>query len=375
MGCTQSRPKKMLQHTNASANNMNDQSYAGHNLNFQDGVAVTENSASTEVASRLTQLATSCDEPLQGTDEGMIQLEAIRKGPKTTFLDLPAELRNEIYTLSGCLETMQCPNCTRTTTADKADEFFCSEAAILERVSSLWRRTFGTRPSGLVGSRYPCVCKSCEYNVDRDLRALRAWTCTLGMYHLAQRDDAFLHINRGSKWFEKAPKPQTDLWQRTVISDTWTGPMKATSQPSLTRVCRKIREDTLPMWYGNQHFLFTILTNKDGAGVYEGLDRTGEMDHHDDALHMIQWFERIGRANAAAIRRLTIVYTTVENGYYLRRCDLPWLKSLGVDVEGAVVLKRTEDINWRKCQCRSCEQCIYHILLRRSDEQEHVGQW
>lgn len=37
------------------------------------------------------------------------------KGAKQTasFLDLPAEIRNEIYELSGCVQLLQCNECKR----------------------------------------------------------------------------------------------------------------------------------------------------------------------------------------------------------------------------------------------------------------------
>lgn len=48
--------------------------------------------------------------------EMMASLRDVR--PKTTFLNLPAEIRNYIYELSGCLAVVQCENCKKHGTLD-----------------------------------------------------------------------------------------------------------------------------------------------------------------------------------------------------------------------------------------------------------------
>lgn len=84
-------------------------------------------------------------------------------------------------------------------------------------------------------------------------------------------------------------------------------------QPDLTRVCRQIRAETLPMFYGNNQF------------VLDG-------DYHDTRYR--KWLRIIGHKNAALLRTVTLCLgKKPDRPAWLRqtidraKATLPWLKS------------------------------------------------
>ena len=143
------------------------------------------------------------------------------------------------------------------------------------------------------------------------------------------------------------------------------------TQPAMTRVCRQIREETLPMFYGNRHWFFTMFgERKEPSGetriklhgkvhefpkkcpfwirrasesFLEALDRCTatcsikwfEWERpiyklrkvHKD---LVQWIEAIGPRNAAMIRKLTIVYSVKKRARDIEFGLLPMLRKRGL---------------------------------------------
>ena len=71
------------------------------------------------------------------------------------------------------------------------------------------------------------------------------------------------------------------------------------AQPSLTRVSKFTRNETLSIFYGDHTFVAKL----DGNGN-----------------QLIQWLDTIGPANAGMLRRLYLVFTKVRITRLRRRC-------------------------------------------------------
>ena len=82
------------------------------------------------------------------------------------------------------------------------------------------------------------------------------------------------------------------------------------NQPDITKVCKQIRTDTLPMYYSNMHIKV--------RGVEEYLGK------------QFAWFERIGKANAALLKH---IYIYPPYGY-------DWFEA----VPGSKPLKQSDDL-------------------------------
>ncbi|SMR54945.1 unnamed protein product [Zymoseptoria tritici ST99CH_3D1] len=149
-----------------------------------------------------------------------------------TFLDLPAELRNRIYEMSGCLRVM----------CDQKKKF------------------------GFVSTKHA------------DIISRHNWWCghDSGM--------SLIPIPSGmhrESFSISMPDPIDPRRERTSYSYS----RSVAQQPDLTLVCRQVRDDTIPMFYGNNHF------------VLRG-------DYHASRLR--KWLDIIGPSNVALLRTVTL---------------------------------------------------------------------
>ncbi|PPJ54976.1 hypothetical protein CBER1_05648 [Cercospora berteroae] len=190
------------------------------------------------------------------------KMTAGRTAP-TGFLDLPAELRNEIYKLSGCLSltrTHSSPRTYPTTRCSIRDDEQCQQEM---------------EQTGII--HLPVECGHHRYRVDVVSRC----------------------------------------------SDLDSGTVAAYYQPSLTRVSKKIRAETLPMFYGNIH-----------VTSYQQRCVNWEEVH-------LKWIKHIGMTNAALLNRVTVEYD------FWTECEIEEkkmeiyevMKRLGVEVDRDRVLE------------------------------------
>ena len=79
--------------------------------------------------------------------------------PQTTFLDLPGEIRNRIYDLSGCIMIEQCSRCSHMWFEDQIDDY----------AATCCLRPLGPYPN-LIGRAYLWINRSSH--LPHDLREL-----------------------------------------------------------------------------------------------------------------------------------------------------------------------------------------------------------
>ncbi|KAK0255127.1 hypothetical protein B0A54_11299 [Friedmanniomyces endolithicus] len=197
--------------------------------------------------------------------------------PPTTFSTLPAELRNEIYELSGCLDLVQCPTTRKIMPADELQTYPGTGCA-----SIAYNRALIDRPAIL------CICRYPFTTFDRFLRMK---FCNFG---------------------------KTRVCNSLLSCFTPTRP----SQPSLTKVSTAVRADTLPIYYGKYTFYAFI----------------SDVEEDDETL--LRWLSTIGPHNASLLRNIILVHDEQAVAHYIVKDLQPEMARLGVRVGDAVKLKR-----------------------------------
>ena len=159
----------------------------------------------------------------------------------TTFLSLPAELRNEIYRLSGCLVSSNAAHFVQNPHfANHANHKRCEESP-------------------------ECFCMVCSKD------GLRCSLCEsfFGSSRIDRPSPSMLWVNRNSSFHANSPTSNTDQprlrHNKTFISciarsaiDHAAHIENGVEQPNLTKVSRQVRNDTLPVFYGSHGFLLTL---------------------------------------------------------------------------------------------------------------------
>ncbi|KAI5362174.1 hypothetical protein Slin14017_G074110 [Septoria linicola] len=125
-------------------------------------------------------------------------------------LDLPAEIRNEIYELSGCVQPRQCSECKRFILGENIDM----------HPHHTW---FDDVPE-------PLTLEICKIVLPRH--------CSRNMESLVTKVKI---------------EPSSSPTYRTITSE------HILRQPALTRVSKQVREDTLPIFYGSFTFYLPVL--------------------------------------------------------------------------------------------------------------------
>ena len=198
--------------------------------------------------------------------------------PPTTFSTLPAELRNEIYELSGCLDLVQCPT---TRSSMRVDEF--QTYARTDFASIAFNRGLIDRPAFLCIRQHPAT----RHDRSQPMRFCK--------------------------------------WGKTCICNTLSCFTPAEiSQPSLTKVSTAVRADTLPIYYG-KHIFYAFVS-----------------DVEEDGATLLRWLSTIGSHNASLLRNIILVYGKKTVAHYIVRDLQPEMARLGVRVGDAVKLRRTD---------------------------------
>jgi hypothetical protein len=182
---------------------------------------------------------------------------------KTPFLDLPAELRNAIYELSECLCVYQCDLCLLT-----------------------WRG--GVSISDDSGRtefhelhNYPSLHPQVTYESDDAYRPTALWVNRNS--DLSIESEAAAH-GKSAQALRTVSKSCQSYFNPTQLVTT------GVFQPLLTRVCKQVHSDTLPIFYGTPLFYFTLFD--------EDIDRTS----------ILSWLQTIGNGNAGLLRKLVILH-------------------------------------------------------------------
>jgi hypothetical protein len=250
------------------------------------------------------------DQAMASTTSDDDTMPTTTKSP-TTFLTLPAELRNTIYTLSGNLESIQ--------TWDTAN-FQCACVS----------------PEGSDGVTTTChehlrACLFCHHPASRPPPSLSLW------------------VNRNSKYAvndSKGHKTQS-LRSISVHHNSFDGSIASThaahikngvEQPALTKVSKQVRNDTLPIFYGSHSFLFTLF------------------DREVDSASIFKWVRKIGKDNAGRLMTVKIVVRRKGDEKYAENELIPALKRQGLKTEGRDV--KVIKLSYPYCYCERCVRIV-----------------
>lgn len=130
--------------------------------------------------------------------------------------------------------------------------------------------------------------------------------------------------------------PEGDVWAMTHANH-----IDRIAQPSLTRVNKQIRSETLPIFYSAQAFLFTLF------------------DRKIDSISILEWLRTIGKQNASFIRDIKIVYRKKKDRQYIMKTMLPIMKRYGVSTEAKEGVLMAMRLVYPFCYC---ERYIRHLL-------------
>lgn len=178
--------------------------------------------------------------------------------PPTTFLSLPAEIRNEIYIITNNLHNIQA--------ADLGHSEDCSTQA-----------------------NQPDLCVFC-------IECNDGTSCRLCLDHPYRTKELSLWVNRNSAYADEAHRSEASKQSLRHPNTTHAFPSEPSArvhgahiehgveQPPLTKVCHQFRNDTLPIFYGTNSFMFTIF------------------DRKIDVASIFKWSKSIGPRNVALLR-------------------------------------------------------------------------
>lgn len=240
-----------------------------------------------------------------------------------TFLSLPAELRNEIYELSGCLESKQ-----------RGELGFVAEGC----------------PDGAYHDQ-DSGCELCWFDIKDGS------SCITCLFHSWHHEPYSIWVNRNGSYSttdHKSGVSKQSLRHNLTFHERKGEPAEAhgahlssgVEQPALTRVCKEVRDDTLLMFYGGTSFLFTIF------------------DRKIDTTSLFKWLRTIGKQNAGFLARIKIVVRNKKTTEYVQKELIPALRKLGVrteDDDGVEVVQVTK-LTYPYC---FCEHCIRMALDER----------
>ena len=229
----------------------------------------------------------------------------------TTFLTLPAELRNTIYTLSGNLESIQ--------TWDTAN-FQC--------------RCVSPRDSGgatLICRKHLMACRFCHCHdpISDDPASFSLWVNRNSAYAVNGSKGHKMHGLRCNS-VDHHHQPLTRSKAPSHAAHIKNG----VEQPALTKVSKKVRDETLPIFYGSHSFLFTLF------------------DREIDSASIFKWVRTIGKDNAGLLRKVSIVVRNNKDLKYAENELIPALKRQGLKTEGREV--EVYKLPYPNCYCEGC---------------------
>ncbi|KAK4502256.1 hypothetical protein PRZ48_005681 [Zasmidium cellare] len=165
--------------------------------------------------------------------------------PPTSFLSLPAELRNYIYDLSGCLKILQCKVCHSTIRGDDEE----------------------------ISHRSCCFYSYDGYEIDCEYRE-KAYLW-VNRHPFRGAEDCGRHIG-----WEKTHGMEEHLKEHVV----------GISQPALSKVSKQLRPEMLSLFYGEHIWMFA-------ASAQSLIFHVSE-----------KWLRNIGKTNAAFVKDITLVW-------------------------------------------------------------------
>ncbi|KAK3718515.1 hypothetical protein LTR37_005019 [Vermiconidia calcicola] len=233
---------------------------------------------------------------------------------KTGFLSLPGELRNYIFKLSRGLDAHQCS--------------FCDH---------IWQEQLEDRLDSIpTDERYTCF-----------FHLHKSATMWSGV-------DAAFWVNRCSRFAEEQwkrdgrlsgtrtmqvdcscpPSYRNDTTGSCDASDHGHEHIQYVAQPALTEVSKEIREETLSIFYGSHTFLVTLMEKNIDGGL------------------ICKWLKTIGKANAARLSDLRLVYRKKKDKHYIQTELMKVMEKLGVRTDdGVLTVKKLE---YPFCYCEGC---------------------
>lgn len=205
-----------------------------------------------------------------------------------TFLNLPAEIRNYIYDLSGCVMLYQCGRCTRMRRGDDHED----RCDLLVDDCHFF----------MFSPEYQC----CRYDNTPSTHDGKSMNVCAGYHSVAFWVNRKSHLAKSAATIE-GPKGKTNSNEKKkghqkflrststcgMTCKPWDhgqGHVIEIAQPNVTRTCKQVRADTLPTFYGSHAFILTLF------------------DIEEDAKSITSWLEMIGPANAGMLRNLKVVY-------------------------------------------------------------------
>lgn len=241
---------------------------------------------------------------------------------KTTFMDLPPEIRTDIYGLSGLLR--------RISTA-----CYCWCERCRDGVKNPHGFIMGKPVSS--GSRAVLV-NSSPNNGDEVIslssndRMKNARLTALDRLNWRKKTDhgyrwSSVSGNKPADWVlrdENACLYSTIVFLWDDVDDDYLASLPghdgclATVQPALTMVSHRVREETLAMFYGGQTFYYAIF------------------EAENDSQHLLRWLKALGKS-ALFLRNLVLLYRKTKLFKKAKKTMLPCLLSEGVHVRPEVV--------------------------------------
>ncbi|TKA29783.1 hypothetical protein B0A50_03147 [Salinomyces thailandicus] len=307
-------------------------------------------------------------------------------GSSATFLDLPPEIRDLIYELSGCLCICQCTFCNRHLRGD--DERIRTCFSHDDRVYRLVPLVEGcsNRVPPLkrsvrfcIGSSPPLVWVNRKSDLNEPPPKTRAG--------YAERDPCKAAESAGTEATKKlltgegraadtCNQPAADMGGSAQTAQVASGAIRkdlrkakicdsnlsslsgATSvtadntatveHPALTQVSKQVRADTLPMFYGRRIFVFTLF------------------DRQANSQSIVEWLARIGD-NADLLLMVAIVCRKKADRKYFRKVLRPMMEDLGLR-DGVTISVRLE---YPFCYC---ERCILEATRAKFQSLEELRQ-
>ncbi|KAK5115444.1 hypothetical protein LTR85_009904 [Meristemomyces frigidus] len=146
----------------------------------------------------------------------------------------------------------------------------------------------------------------------------------LAIYELAVIEDEPLLLNCGC---DSSYSGRRDVWRED--KQAWkSGEKRPPCQPALTRTCRDIRADALPMFYKYNTFRAHY--------CYAATFRTA-----------LRWLRMIGHSNRQMLRRVVLVDANRRHDVYMPR-DLATAKDLLGRIGGEVHTDEVDDYCWHR---------------------------
>ncbi|KAK4546531.1 hypothetical protein LTR36_001748 [Oleoguttula mirabilis] len=240
--------------------------------------------------------------------------------PRATFLDLPAELRTYIYDLSGCLTVWQCCTCRQQWHGDGPvlSASKCEDYYTLSESHSPQDAYSTTPPNEANASPSSSTHGPAGFWVNRSSHLIEPVAESETSTATAGTAKSLRATKRCGKY---------------CTASAHGAHVQSVAQPALTRVCKRIRAETLSIFYGIHTFFFTIFDNQIDGGALE------------------KWLATIGPANASSLRCLHVVYRQKQQSRYLENTLLPLARTLGVRVDEAVISCR---LSYPFCYCEMC---------------------